>query len=167
MKNLDNQRLILSFPCGDGYTFSYDAYLPVVFSSKEEFLITLEDTVKKIHTQWLKYQEDILKHHEHSLKILALDSKKEGNLEKIKDHLAKGKELSEAQRKIENFELGGHKLQFEDFVDLQTYRDSQGKDKTFRFITPTVQTIDEFFYYVELNQNKDNNNNNNNKKNKP
>ncbi|NCQ52157.1 hypothetical protein GW796_09750 [archaeon] len=42
------QRLIVKVQYGDGYTYSGENVIPVVFSSKEEFIITLEDKIQEI-----------------------------------------------------------------------------------------------------------------------
>jgi len=41
------QRLIVKVQYGDGYTYSGENVIPVVFSSKEEFIITLEDKIQE------------------------------------------------------------------------------------------------------------------------
>ena len=51
------ERLIVEIQEGDGYTYSCTNSVPVVFRSKEEFIIELEDTVMKALSNYKELEE--------------------------------------------------------------------------------------------------------------
>lgn len=149
------ERLLVQVEYTDGFTFSTNDHVPVIFSSKEEFLITLEDTIKdnlkqikvldKQHDAGQEKFGKLLSHH-----------KKEKNMtekDKAKHHeelLEVHKANDEIYKKIENLrtiKLGGQEFQLSTFL-ANSY---EGEVRTEYIHLPQVYTVDEYFAHVEKN----------------
>lgn len=147
------ERLLVAIENTDGFTFSVTQHFPVVFSSKEEFLITLEDKIKEVQVT-LKEQQQI--HNDmdekitkklqkiHKTKNLSEKEGKELNAELQKMMLENG-ELHAEMNKMQNFTLGGQTFSLSDFIS----RSFDSKDTTEYLNLPQVYTIDEYFSDVE------------------
>lgn len=146
----------------DGYTYSSEETLPVMFSSKEEFIITLEDMVKKYIQDSEEFQIISQKHQK------KYDAAREAYSYVIdKQNRSKQNEKTNAQavdattkfrqatdvfnefftknKPKEEFQLGGQTFNFENF----TYREEDSRK--LHMDIPRVCTIDEFFSDVDLN----------------
>lgn len=136
------EKLVVKFEVGDGYTYSAQAILPAIFSSKEEFIISFEDTliqrsklVEEIRSQWMK-NSDQLK--------AALKSKK--NADEIKELMMKGGELTKKETDFKTFVLGGQSFYLEDFLKTDYSEEGTKTEQTFQL--PEVLTVDEWFKEV-------------------
>jgi hypothetical protein len=146
------ERLIIEIQEGDGYTYSCTNSVPVVFRSKEEFIIELEDTVMKALSSYReleeKYEKALQKFRD-SLKNVG----KQSISKFAKEKLANNENLSESSRlhkestdlylkmrDLTNINIGGQSFNIENF--LVNLKDGE-------FISPTVYTLDEFFAQVE------------------
>lgn len=159
------EKLIIILNHSDGYTYSSEETKPVIHSSKEEFIIELEDLTTKYLKNLNEYrlkQEKIDSVHE---KIRAEHSKITDKKQRSKPNANIDKQEQESSKKflqslhdvsefhIENkpldtFTLGGQDFYYENFY----YMDE--RTKIFTVSIPTVQTLDEYFEEVELKLNK-------------
>lgn len=148
------ERLIVEVQYGDGYTYSAEDHLPVVFSSKEEFLITLEDTLKQVQEQ-LKAQNLVIETAQKKYKDALAKGQKTKNMKEKEQKLLQA-EITEAMHdsgtavsaraNMKNFVIGGQTFSYENFVS-ETYE----KDEKREYIhLPQVWTIDEYFAEVEF-----------------
>ncbi len=149
---INMERLIIEIQEGDGYTYSCTNSVPVVFSSKEEFIIELEDTVMKALSDYKELEEKYEKAQQKfrdSLKNVEKQSISRFAKEKLanKENLSATAELHKVSsdlylkmRDVTNINIGGQSFNIENFlVDLR-----EGE-----FISPVVYTLDEFFASVE------------------
>ena len=146
------EKLIVEINYSDGYTYSFSDHLPVLFSSKEEFIITLEEKVESILKELEELKKISNKKQEelHKIFISLRDKKlKEKDREKLnqelKPLLEENGKLVVAEKEKETFMLGGQTFSIESF----TYRDdNDGKTK---ISLPEVQTLEEYFQEVTFN----------------
>ena len=133
-------RLIVQIESGDGCTFSCVELFPVLFSSKEEFIITLEDKLVQIEVELEKHNKKMQKHQEH-LRALFAKCKVIGSVPKeISTALAAAGNLQQEKNRLQEFQLGGAAWTTEMFV-------REGK-----IALPDVFTADEYFAGVENNE---------------
>jgi hypothetical protein len=151
------ERLLVQVEYTDGFTFSTNDHVPVIFSSKEEFLITLEDTINDN----LKQIKDLDQQHDagqEKFKKLLSHHKKDKNMtekDKAKLHeqlLDTHKENDEIAEKIKNLRtimLGGQEFELSSFL-----ANSYEGDERIEYVSlPQVFTLDEYFSHVEKNLN--------------
>ncbi len=149
------ERLLVAVENTDGFTFSVTEHVPVVFSSKEEFLITLEDKIKEAQANIKQHQkiydaesEKIEKKLQKNRQAKNLGEKDREKLNsEILEMMGKNRELEEQITQMHNFTLGGYNFAISDFVS----RSSDYEDKTEYLNLPNVYTLDEFFAEVEQN----------------
>ena len=157
------EKLLITLNHSDGYTYTSEETLPVVFSSKEEFVITLEDIVHKYIKECEEFQEISQKYQKkydsaresHSY-VINKQNRSKPNDKTYAQCLKSTTEFRQATDEFneffnknkpkEEFQLGGQKFNFENF----TYREEQDHRKLHIDI-PLVFTIDEFFFNVDLN----------------
>lgn len=143
------EKLIVEINYSDGYTYSFSDHLPVLFSSKEEFIITLEEKVESILKELKELKKISNKKQEEVRQALnSLRDKKIKDKEKINNELRQLMEengkLILAEKEKETFMLGGQTFSMESF----TYRDDNGETK---ICLPEVQTLEEYFQEVTFN----------------
>jgi predicted nuclease with TOPRIM domain len=149
------ERLLVAVENTDGFTFSVTEHIPVVFSSKEEFLITLEDKIKEIQEKLKEHQEVYDSDGEKIAKKLYKAQKEKNMSEKEHDKLngeiqkmmLENNALYAEMNQMQDFMLGGQTFSISDFV-------SHGYelDKREEYINlPQVYTLDEYFEEVEKN----------------
>lgn len=157
------EKLLITLNHSDGYTYNSEETLPVVFSSKEEFIITLEDIVQGYLKESEEFQKESQKHqkkydtareaHSH---LIDKQNRSKPNDKNYAQCLKSTNEFRQATDEFneffntnkpkEEFQLGGQNFNFENF----TYREEQDHRKLHMEIPP-VFTIDEFFSNVDLN----------------
>ena len=159
------QKLIIILNHSDGYTYSSEETKPVIYSSKEEFIIELEDLttkylkdIKEYHSKQEKFDNTHEKIREEHSKITDKKqrSKPNANIDKQEQETSKKFLQSFHDRSqfiLENkpsdkFTLGGQDFEYENFFYTDDAR------KVFTVSIPTVQTLDEYFEEVELKINK-------------
>jgi hypothetical protein len=148
------ERLLVAIENTDGFTFSVTQHIPVVFSSKEEFLITLEDKIKEIQKNLKEQQkiyddggEKIAKIHQ---KIQKLQKEKKAHDELYEDlhkMMLENGALYAEMNQMQTFTLGGQSFAISDFI-------SRGYelDNSEEYINlPQVFTLNEYFEEVEKN----------------
>lgn len=144
------EKLIIEINYTDGYTYDFNNHLPVIFSSKEEFIIILEETIEKIIKETSLIKIKLEKKQEELTKVyISLRDKK--NKEKpdekitllIKKLLEENGSLVSEHEEKKKFMLGGQNFHVESFVS-----EENGK-KT--IVLPNVQTLDEYFKEVTNN----------------
>lgn len=156
------EKLLITLTHSDGYTYSSEETLPVVFSSKEEFIITLEDMVQKYIKDCEEFQviaQKEQKKHDAAREAYSYVMDKQN---RSKPNAKTSQQAEEATTKYlkansehnefltantpkEEFQLGGQTFNFENF----TYRSEEDRRKIHMDI-PRVCTIDEFFFEVDL-----------------
>lgn len=149
------ERLIVQIEQTDGFTYSCEDHIPVVFSSKEEFLITLEDTVNKIQKDMKELNKLLESKHEKLQKLRFQVEKtnkekaKNTLFEELREVMNETSELNSKISDIRNFNLGGQTFNFSQFVsrDYGAYL-GHGDQKEYINL-PQVWTIDEYFAEVE------------------
>jgi seryl-tRNA synthetase len=144
------EKLIVEINYSDGYTYSFSDHLPVLFSSKEEFIITLEEKVESILKELEELKKISDKKQEELHKIFSrLRDKKlnEKEREKInqelKPILEENGKLVCAEKEKEKFTLGGQTFHIESFTYVE--------DGKTTIVLPEVQTLEEYFQEVTFN----------------
>jgi phage/plasmid primase-like uncharacterized protein len=137
------ERLIVEYQEGDGFTYSCTVTVPVVFRSKEEFLIALEDLVneklqkhKELQEKHSEAQEKFTKTLQKSLS----DKNKETEQTSFQELLTLQSEAYLQMREATHLHIGGQTFGIENF--LINLVDGG-------FVAPTVSTLDDFFSQVE------------------
>lgn len=151
------QRLILEFTSGDGYTFSCENTLPLVYENKEQALFDLELLL-------IEYQEWSETHRQAGLKLEDIRNDAGNHLRKVKEQVERNKknekELekaltewqnafaqcaahSQVSKERETFIFGGQKLHYESFF---YYAEDSRK---MVLSMPEIMTLEEFFAEVE------------------
>lgn len=142
------ERLIIEFEIGDGFTYSSTVTFPVVYSSKEDFLIDLEDNVANQLAEYnkLKEQYNIAREkYTTSLNACISGKKKapaveEKKLKEIRYIFETSEEIYKELKDSTNVKIGGQIFNIENFlIDLE-----EGV-----FCSPCVYSLDEYFKQVE------------------
>lgn len=142
------ERLIVEFEIGDGFTYSSTVTLPIVFSSKEEFLITLEDMVAYQFKKYEEIKDKYNKAREKYTKSLnaAISTKKkspaleEKNLQELRDMYEYSEDVYKELKETINVKIGGQIFNIENFlISLE-----EGV-----FCEPRVYDLDEYFNQAE------------------
>lgn len=158
-KDVVMQRLLVTLCHSDGYTYSSEKTVPVLFSSKEEFIIQAEDLVGDYLARKEKYIEQNSKLQKEHRKISQEFAQVKDRVERSKPSEKNKQALDEASDKymqsfekmrkfqLENepsnqFVLGGYQFEVENFY----YKNDAGK---LVISIPDVHTLDEFFYETE------------------
>ena len=159
------QKLIIILNHSDGYTYSSEETKPVIYSSKEEFIIELEDLttkylkdIKEYHSKQEKFDNTHEKIREEYSKITDKKQRSKPNANIDKQEQEASKKFLQSfhdrtkfileNKPLDTFVLGGQDFSYENFY----YMDE--RTKNFIVCIPTVQTIDEYFEEVELKLNK-------------
>ena len=149
------ERLLVQVEYTDGFTFSTNDHVPVIFSSKEEFLITLEDTINdnlkqikaldKQHDAGQEKFEKLFSPHKKDKNMTEKDKAKlhEELLEVRKENDA----ISDKIKNLRTITLGGQEFQLSNFL-ANSY---EGDTRTQYIHLPQVFTVDEYFAHVEKN----------------
>jgi len=145
------ERLLVAVENTDGFTFSVTEHIPVVFSSKEEFLITLEDKIKDIQKNLKEKQkvydaggEKIAQKHQKIQKEKKVHDEQYAELQKMM--LENGALYAEMEQ-MQKFTIGGQHFSISDFVSSGYELDNREE-----YINlPEVFTLDEYFAEVEKN----------------
>jgi hypothetical protein len=157
------EKLLITLTHSDGYTYSSEQTLPVVFSSKEEFIITLEDMVQKyikdseeFQVVYQKYQKKHDAAREAYSYVIDKRNRSKPNektsalaAEATAKFLQSTQEYNDfftSNKPKDEFQLGGQTFNFENF----TYRAEEDRSKIHMDI-PRICTIDEFFSDVDFN----------------
>ena len=129
-------RLIMQTESGDGCTYSCENHSPIVFSSKEEFIITLEDKLVQIQN---KLEEHNKSTQENQLNLRKLYAKRDTDSisKELSDAWALSGRCQEEHTRLQVFILGGQTLRADMFIQ-------DGK-----ISLPDVFTLDEYFQEVE------------------
>ena len=130
-------RLIMHVESGDGCTYSCEEHFPIIFSSKEEFIIALEDKLLQIQVE---LEEHNKKMQEHQVYLHPLFAKHKGinsASKKISAALVLMGELQQEQHNLQRFLLGGMVLSAKMFMQNS------------KISLPDVFTLDEYFQDVE------------------
>lgn len=156
------EKLLITLSHSDGYTYSSEETKAVIYSSKEEFIIQLEDltqnylnAVEEYNKKQETYDKDFDKVRRDYLRIIDREKKSKSSPELTKKVKDMSKKMMEEINRNNNFvaenkpspefTLGGQTFEFENFY----YHDESRKNFTVNI--PHVQTIAEYFKEVELN----------------
>jgi hypothetical protein len=147
------ERLLVQIEYTDGFTFSTNDHVPVIFSSKEEFLITLEDTIKD-NLKQIKSLDALHEIGQEKFEklstILQKNKKMQAEVELLEELTATRQWISSLELKIKNFrtiQLGGQEFQLSNFLATS----HEGDERTEYIHLPQVFTLDEYFAHVEKN----------------
>ena len=131
------ERLVVKFEVGDGYTYSAQCTLPVVFSSKEEFIILFEEKLKENYFLWKKAHGEWVENSHKIQKLLRNNKHKEAE-----SLMLKASELILKESDCKSFSLGGQGFYIDTFMELKEEGDPF-------FVIPQVLTLGE--WYAEIN----------------
>ena len=155
------EKLLITLSHSDGYTYSSEETKPAIYSSKEEFIIQLEDltqdylnSVKKYNKNQEKYDKEYnstreiysatLEREKRSKKNPALTEKVEEVSKKMMEVINNRDNFILKNKPTSTFSLGGQEFEFENFF----YNDESNKESIVSI--PQVQTIAEYFEEVEI-----------------
>lgn len=158
------ERLLITLSHSDGYTYSSEETKPVIYSSKEEFIIQLEDmtqnylnAVKEYNKKQESYDKSYDAVRQDYSRIIDKEKRSKSNPEltkrieeaskKMMEEITKKNDFVTQNKPSPTFSLGGQTFDFESFY----YHDESRKN--FIVSIPPVQTIAEYFEEVELNVN--------------
>ena len=130
-------RLIMKVESGDGCTYSCEEHFPIIFSSKEEFIIALEDKLVQIQVELEKHNKKMQEHQVYLHPLFAKHKGINSASKEISAALVLMGELQQEQCNLRRFQLGGMVLSAEMFM-----QDS-------KITLPDVFTLDEYFQEVE------------------
>lgn len=140
------QRLILMIEQGDGYTYGYQEAFPIVYRSKEEFLIALEDKLIETQAELEKQQKVINSKQEEIRLLIAYNKRKDakgiGYSEKLAPLMVENGQLCVKLSETTYFMLGGQRLNMSFFGYSEENKSWQ---------MPEILTLDEYFAEVENN----------------
>lgn len=150
------ERLILEYTVGDGYTYSAENTVPIIYKDKQSAiddftLLLLEHIdaleIHRVQSEHLYSQQSKL--HKKMLNVQRHPKKDKQQEEITQQFYEAHKAYVEHQKKLATtFMFGGTELQYSDFL----YRaDDETKDKVFE---PRICTLDEFYFYAEQNMNQ-------------
>lgn len=155
------EKLLVTINHTDGYTYSSEETLPVIFNSKEEFLIIFEDIIQIYIDENNKFNKELKFFHDKHQTAWQNFSNYNAKLERSKINKKNtplnSKTLDELQAAIQErdyfiennkplntFDLGGQTFSHNDFITI-----NEDKKDFFYLSLPLVETIDEFFLSVK------------------
>lgn len=154
VRGLKMERLIVELSVGDGYTYSATDTLPAVYSSKEEFIIALEDAFYEAVKNYHKVREEQIKSHKEYTdllnSIIAENKKKKGA--DSKSDLVEQLKLVELHNKYSDASKSyAHAGEFK-FAGQVFSLDALSTNTSYEtFFAPAVYTLEEYFCEVEQN----------------
>ena len=129
------EKLIVQYNVGDTYTYSATETHPVLFSSKEEFIITLEDLVlaRNAERAILFVERNALFDQQIALGKKMQKNPTEAVTKEWMDMRDRSQAMCERIQALETVILGGQEFPLNEFIQGDVYS------------PPDVYTVDEFF----------------------
>lgn len=149
------QRLIIELRIDDGENGTRDEHKPVMFSSKENFLVALQDKLNEIKEKISIHKtlvDEGAKKFRNALAKGINRSKESEDKKEFAAIMEENNELIEKAHQLKFFYLGGQQFSYCMFL-TRKYKNNQVIEELY---IPEIWTVDEYFAEVEQNiNNKD------------
>lgn len=151
------ERLIMIYTVGDGFTYSAESTIPIIYTSKKDALEDLHLILLGFEEKYMTYNTDkeniqqqikslVMKISKAQKEDKILLKEKSGNNTDLIDLKKEYLILSEKYTKLvipSSFEFGGNDFEYQSFIHFE--------DEKINISLPNLYTVDEYFFYVEKN----------------